>query len=145
MPRIEWDDSFSINMPEIDGQHKKLLDIINELHDSLLTNGNRESSSVTKNALQSLKDYAWNHFRFEEEYMRKIKYPDLENHAELHLNFYMQILEYIKEEKKGKPALTSEIMQSAMSWLRTHLLSEDQKFAGFAAKALIEKAESCSS
>ena len=141
MPHIEWtEDRFSVNIPEIDDQHRKLVDVVNRLHDSLLENGGGESSPETKKILNSLKDYAWNHFRFEEEYMRKIKYPDLENHAEMHLNFYMQILDYIREEKKGKPVLTAEIMKTALSWLQNHLLSEDRKYADFAAKALAEKA-----
>ncbi len=35
MPILQWNQSVSVNDADIDGQHKKLIDMINNLHDSM--------------------------------------------------------------------------------------------------------------
>jgi hemerythrin len=35
MPIIEWADALSVNVKEIDDQHKRLIDLINNLHDAM--------------------------------------------------------------------------------------------------------------
>ena len=68
MPRIEWEESFSVNNNEIDDQHKKWIAIINELHDSMMKGD--ISLSTTLNVMKSMKEYVKYHFEYDEEYMR---------------------------------------------------------------------------
>jgi hemerythrin len=35
MSIIQWDESFSVNVAEIDKQHQRLLEMINELYDAM--------------------------------------------------------------------------------------------------------------
>ncbi|MFC2136627.1 hypothetical protein ACFLTE_00480 [Bacteroidota bacterium] len=43
IPKIEWKNSFSVDIEEIDNQHKQLVRIINELYDRLAHNPNAVS------------------------------------------------------------------------------------------------------
>ena len=46
MPKIEWDDSFSVNNIEIDDQHKKWIEIFNKMHESLMSGDTKTNNRV---------------------------------------------------------------------------------------------------
>ncbi len=56
--RQEWDDTFSVNNAEIDDQHRGLIEIINELHDTLMKEESEGTFTGKINALESMNDYA---------------------------------------------------------------------------------------
>jgi hemerythrin len=127
MPRITWDETFSVNNKEIDEQHQKWISIINELHDSLIKGNNLDS--ITAKSLKSMRDYAEFHFGFEEQYMLKRGYPDLENHKLEHGKFREMITKYVRDEENGKLILNTEIMKVLMDWLTNHILLSDKKYS----------------
>ena len=59
-----------IGIKEIDDEHKKLFDMINDA--MVLTNETEDAESIAKNLIKGLKDYADVHFAHEEAYMKKI-------------------------------------------------------------------------
>jgi len=129
MPRIYWDESFSVNNEEIDKQHKKWIAIMNELHDSLMEGNINEYKTV--NTIESMKEYVRDHFTYEEEYMQKINYPDLALHKNIHSKFYVQVSDYYNDIKSGRIVLTTEIMKILINWLKNHILIEDKKYSIF--------------
>ena len=126
MPRIEWEESFSVNNDEIDDQHKKWIAIINELHDSMMKGD--ISLSTTLNVMKSMKEYVKYHFEYEEEYMRKINYPGFAEHQGLHGKFYVLINQYYNDIHSGKMVLNGEIMSILVNWLKDHILHTDKKY-----------------
>ncbi len=130
MEKIEWKESFSVNNEEIDNQHKNWILIINDLHDSMLKGD--IALSTTHNTMKSMKDYVKYHFDSEEEYMRKINYPDIADHIKIHTKFYVLVNQYYNDMVSGKLVLNGEIMNILMSWLKTHVLNEDKKYSEFA-------------
>ena len=129
MPKITWDESFSVNNEEIDNQHQKGIEIINELHDALINE--KEFGNIIEESLEAMVKYAQFHFSFEEEYMKKILFPDLINHVDVHSNFMSKLVKCQNEVQKGKIILYMDIMQELMNWLLGHILEEDQKYASF--------------
>ncbi len=47
MSLINWDNTLSVNVAEIDGQHHKLVEMINELHDAMRQGKSRENGCPT--------------------------------------------------------------------------------------------------
>lgn len=129
MPKIEWDEAFSVNNEEIDQQHKKWILIINELHDSMMSSD--VSSLSTLNVMESMKEYVMYHFEYEEDHMRKIKYPGFAEHQALHAKFYSMINQYYNDLNSGKVILDSEVMKVLMHWLKDHILNTDKKYSEF--------------
>ena len=126
MPRIEWEETFSVNNEEIDGQHKKWIAIINALHESMMKGD--IALATTLNAMEGMKDYVKYHFEYEEEYMKKINYPDLAEHQVLHAKFYGVINQYYNDTRSGKLVLNSEVMSILVNWLKDHILHADKKY-----------------
>lgn len=131
MPQIIWDETFSVKVEEIDAQHKKWIEIINQLHNCLMSpDGLHE---ITIKTLEAMVDYGVFHFSFEEDYLRKIGYPDIEAHKKEHDLFLNKIMQYRDAERAGKLVLNSEIMRILQQWLKEHILNEDKKYSAFIA------------
>ncbi len=135
MPRIVWNDTFSVHVPEIDDQHKKWIDIINELHDTLMRQQGKVLLRITGETFRAMEEYSRFHFDYEEEYMRKINYPGLERHKQEHDDFRIKIVGYQKELEAGDLILNSEVMKILMNWLTQHILTQDKGYSSYADSA----------
>ncbi len=125
MPKIDWDDSFSVGIVEIDEQHRRWIEIINELHDSIMDKD--ISAQTTNRILHEMIDYANFHFAFEEDYMERINYAELRKHRYQHEFFRKNLLTRLQEERAGGLLRNTDVMRILMSWLQKHILEEDKK------------------
>jgi hemerythrin len=124
-----WEESFRVKVAEIDEQHRRWIEIINELHDALTSTG--AGGQLTERILGEMLDYAAFHFSFEEDYLRKIGYPELEKHRHQHQHFLDTILNKFQAEHRGDLVLNTEVMRLLTDWLRDHILTEDRKYMLF--------------
>lgn len=134
MPRIEWDTSFSVNNDEIDAQHKTWIKALNTLHDSMISDEDEDTRKILIASLEAMISYTKYHFRFEEEYMRKINYSNLADHLKLHESFIAQIHKYDNDMQNGDLVLGTRIIKIMQEWLTEHILTEDKKYASFASQ-----------
>lgn len=134
MAQIDWEESYSVNNEEIDKQHKTWIAIYNELDNTLLHGNLEEIDSITARILQKMYDYARYHFSVEEEFMLKIKYPDLVNHRRIHKDFDTEIYNYHRAVLDGKLVLNTTIIKLIRNWLVDHILHEDKKYRLFLEK-----------
>ena len=134
MPLIKWDESFSVGNEEIDQQHLSWVNTINNLHEKLIHGSSSEMREIALISLKSMRDYTRTHFPLEEEYMKKIGYPDLQEHKQIHDKFYVEIMNYYNDIQEGKIKINTQIMSTLMGWLQDHILNEDKKYADFAAR-----------
>ncbi|MDA2920205.1 bacteriohemerythrin [Desulfobacterota bacterium AH_259_B03_O07] len=128
MALITWNDSMSVNVEEIDKQHQKLVQIINDLHDAMREGKEKE---VLGNVLTRLIDYTSYHFSTEEKYFDKFGYPDSDPHKKEHRELLEQVLEFKKEFDEGKVLLTIELMNFLKNWLTNHMQGSDKKYGLF--------------
>ena len=128
MPLIIWNEGFSVNIKEIDEQHKKLFNLINMLHDAMKKGGDKE---VLAEILQGLVDYTKYHFSTEEKYMSSFKYPDYHSHKAEHGEFIEKVLEFCKDFSEDKIGLSILIMPFLTDWLSNHILVNDKKYGSY--------------
>lgn len=128
MEFIEWVESYSVNIKEIDDQHKKLIGIINRLHDAMKTG---QSKNAISNALSDLIDYTDYHFRTEEELFQKYEYPDLVKHKEEHDDLTQKAIDLKTSFDEGRLMHNIEVILFLKDWLNTHILDTDKKYSTF--------------
>lgn len=128
MALAEWNSSLDTGIKSIDDQHKKLVEIINDLDEALkLGKGN-----VVENALyEELSNYILKHFSDEEEYMLKWKYPEMESHLQAHNWFTDKVREFRKQGKPGESSVTDDVLQFLLNWLIEHIKTVDKELGKF--------------
>ena len=129
MSKLEWQETYSIGIEAIDQQHRKWIDIINSLHDSLIKG--EKVSEITLEILDEMIDYCNYHFSFEEEYMERIGYPGFGVHKRIHGDFLNDLRQYRADEKSGNFVLNTRLMKTLMNWLTDHIMTEDKKIQSF--------------
>jgi hemerythrin len=132
---IVWDDSYSVNHAELDGQHKKWLEMINELLARLEKNGG-DCPDISHETLTAMLQYARQHFMGEEKYMREIGYPETVAHIRSHNEFYGQVSSRLLAAEGGRRVPAADLLRFMRGWLLEHILDEDKKFSLHAARGV---------
>jgi len=128
MGLIQWNDSLSVNVAELDQQHQELITMINDLNDAILK---RKGSDTLDKILEGLVDYAEKHFKTEERYFAQFGYPDADSHREDHLTFVLKVLDYHDKFKKEELFRSTEVLNFLCDWLKHHIKETDSKYSQF--------------
>ena len=128
MALINWSDSLSVNVNEIDLQHRKLIDMINELNEAMKIGKGKDSLGKILNGLIS---YTATHFKTEEQFFDKFGYPDTVNHKKEHVAFVKKVTDFQDGFEKKNLAVTMEVMNFLSDWLRNHIKGTDKKYSKF--------------
>jgi hemerythrin len=126
MALFTWSDSYSIQVPQIDNEHRHLFILVDQLYEAMKEGSSR---SIVESTLAELIVYCGEHFQHEEEVMRKSGYPELRSHRVLHEEFTAQILKFHKEFEAGRIALSLEILYFLKDWLVQHICRCDRRIA----------------
>jgi hemerythrin-like metal-binding protein len=122
---FEWKSEYSVNVSEIDEQHKIFINILNKLYTSI--NHSETDSSLTI-ILKELVDYAHTHFATEEKYFDKFNYDFSIEHKAEHAHILDQIASFEKLHSEKKKDISMELIDFLEDWLITHILEQDKKF-----------------
>jgi hemerythrin-like metal-binding protein len=122
---IPWGDNLSVGVEAMDGHHKRLIQMINELHAALR---NRKGMDASTALLKQLKQYVVYHFNAEEALMEKAKYPTLAEHKEIHRKFLGAVADMEKRWMAGDKAVPVELMRVLQEWLVAHIMKVDKKY-----------------
>lgn len=125
MPLIQWNDSLRVNIAEIDAQHHRLVDMINDLNEAMKIGKGKE---ILGKIVQGLIDYAQTHFRTEEKYFDRFGYPEGAMHKREHSAFTAKVSEFKSAFDSGKAALSVEVMTFLSDWLQQHIKGSDRKY-----------------
>jgi hemerythrin len=128
MALMTWNDRLSVQIREIDSQHKKLVDMVNELHDSMKEG---KAETILMQIVGDMKHYAASHFGLEEQYMKKHNYPDYPAHKIEHDKFVAKVVQVEKDCKSGKCAMSMDILNFLSNWLVNHIKGTDKKYGPF--------------
>lgn len=125
---IYWNDSYSVQIKELDEQHKMLFAMLNKLHKEMQRGKGKESLGPV---LEGMLKYITGHFSNEEKYMEKLNYPDYETHREAHREFMKKAVEFHNNFQENKMGLSVEVMFYLKDWIGKHIKVADKKYSTF--------------
>jgi hemerythrin-like metal-binding protein len=126
MQFVIWDSQYSVGVPEIDIQHKELMNTLNDIINH--TNGNKNDEKEYFNKIKGpVEKYIKNHFDTEENILSKTKYERLDEHKLEHKNFLKEIKRIIEEIDNNKNEMNlSNIGEWIKEWLLNHIKTYDK-------------------
>jgi hemerythrin len=128
MAFIDWTDKYTVGIKEIDAQHQRLVSMINTLHDAMKGGKGKD---VVQPILNDLLAYTKTHFAHEEELFKQHGYPSRDGHEKIHKSLAQQVVDLRGKVDGGSKILAVELMDFMKTWLTSHIMSEDKKYAPF--------------
>ncbi len=119
---MKWIDSYAINVPIIDKQHKELFKML-DLIESSFKKGTTHTEILK--VLKFLVGYVKHHFAAEEEVMKIAEYPGRAAHKILHKNLINDLMVKIKHLGATDYVNIYEIEEFVTAWLCEHIIQED--------------------
>jgi len=132
---IAWNDHYSVKVPEIDDQHKKLIALANHMYDAMRAGKGRD---VLEPVLTELVDYTIYHFEMEERFMLQHGFPEYDEHKEMHDSLAEKAKQFRDSFAQGQKSRAMDVMLFLSNWLNIHILEVDRQYASF----LSEKGDS---
>ena len=123
-----WSETYSVNIGIIDMQHKNLVNLINDLHQAMVSGQGKQHLGKI---LSSLIKYTQVHFKTEENLMHSHQYPELEPHAAEHDRLTKTVLDFQAKFQRNEVGLTIEVMDFLKDWLSKHILGADKQYGPF--------------
>jgi hemerythrin len=127
--RLEWDESLSMGIPEIDAEHQHFILLVNELNEAIIR---RMDVEEIKKRMQAILNDAAIHFAHEEVLFREWGYPQAEEHARKHAHITHALCEIMGHFEHG--GVEYEWIDAGLKVkeaLIGHLLGEDMKYRDY--------------
>lgn len=110
---VQWDDSYSLGLEQIDDQHKVLFDIMNQLWSAIVR---RAEGSEMQRILDELERYTVSHFSAEEAFMLSAGFAGVDEHRRQHAGFVERIRSARSDLRQGKE-VSLELLHFLRDWL----------------------------
>eukprot|EP01027_Heterolobosea_sp_BB2_P007656 GEZU01011377.1.p1 GENE.GEZU01011377.1~~GEZU01011377.1.p1 ORF type:complete len:253 (+),score=54.13 GEZU01011377.1:51-809(+) len=121
-PNIVWQSRFEVGVPLIDNQHKKLVQLLNNLNMAVNDYENNVANCsgdfvMLGSVLDDLLDYTSFHFKEEEQLMEKYGYPNTESHKEVHNRLVAKVMQVRYLFKQGQEDISHDVLEFLKEWL----------------------------
>ena len=128
--KIEWRDSLSVGVAEIDHQHKLLFGKFNALLAAWVEG---KGAHEVNQLFRFLDAYLINHFADEEHLMRHIGFPEACHHSLAHQAFARQVAGFKDRLRHEGPTteLVTSVSMAMTKWLVKHISSMDRAIGLF--------------
>jgi hemerythrin len=125
MPLITWNDTLSVGVRALDDDHKRMVHIVNELHDGIMLGRAKE---VLTGALDGLVAHTETHFAREEQLFDQTGYRGRTAHKKEHRKLSKSVKELQGLYSSGATrSLSLETMNFLHAWVVDHI-HEDKKY-----------------
>jgi hemerythrin len=128
MSLMTWKEEYSVGLSDIDKQHMKLIEMVNEVHEAMAVG---KSKDVLDQVFRELVDYTKTHFTYEENLLIKMGYPGVSVHKAMHAELVGKVFNYKQRIDKGELGVSIDVMKFLRNWLNDHILIEDKKYGRF--------------
>jgi len=128
MALLTWDETYKVGISEIDQQHKRLIQMINDLQEALVA---QKGQLALGEIVGRMLDYAAYHFATEELLLETNGYAQFGAHKREHEGFTAKAQELRRRVDNKSFVLTLEVLRFLRDWLSQHILVNDKKYAPF--------------
>lgn len=133
MKDIVWGQVLSVEVDEIDDDHRKLIELFNILNRSLNEGASPEYLAAV---LEELINCTVWHFSHEERLMLQCNYPDMEQHKAIHKELIASARELQDKIFKADLAIVDSDVEFLERWLTEHILTEDMRLGAYLSQVL---------
>lgn len=132
MPKLEWLDSFELGVPEIDGDHRAMLDLMKAVQSAMAASDRKTGEQL----LDRLLVFAEGHFDREQALLERWGYPEAETHATYHWNLLLRAVA-VRQACAEIESQTSfnECSEEMLSFLVDDVVRGDMKLKSFLEEA----------
>jgi hemerythrin len=120
-----WMEDLNTGIDVIDGQHRRIVDYINQLHEARL----RNDMDAVGEVIEAAVDYTISHFGFEETLMEEAGYGFTRAHKKVHELFIKRVSEFQLRFKAGED-ISAELHSLLVKWLFSHIRNDDADYVG---------------
>ncbi|NQU63780.1 MAG: hemerythrin family protein [SAR324 cluster bacterium] len=133
MPKLIWNDEYSVGIDSIDSQHKNIVKAVNSMIDSIYEGKTEVFCKKLKKALVA---YSERHFKYEEDLMSKYQYPGIQEQKNEHKSFLLKFNKLYKTymEQPNDYENEMKILDFLRGWLFNHIKLKDKKYSDFLLK-----------
>ncbi|MBF0355909.1 MAG: hemerythrin family protein [Alphaproteobacteria bacterium] len=123
LAKVAWTEALRVNVPDIDSDHQRLIQLYNALVDDM---DRAYHAETIMHALHFLVHYALSHFAREKAFMERIAYPKIEEHCALHSALEKKVRQIFDQFALDKsPEFAQTIIVFLGDWLMNHIMKED--------------------
>lgn len=125
MALIEWKPFYSVGVPLFDAQHKRLFQLMNQLHEAMAKGQAKDHLTAI---VTELSNYTKTHFAEEESALEKAGYRDLAAHKTLHRKFEAKVDAFRNDIRQGTLGISIQVMDFLNDWLANHIMKIDKDY-----------------
>lgn len=128
MTALPWDEKYNVNVAVMDSQHRRLADLVHQLHIALSSG---QPMMEVRGTMSELVAFTRLHFATEEELMLKYQYPDYAAHLAEHKMVLGQ-MNKLADSLQGSSAISFNAEADISDdWVGKHLLERDAPLGKF--------------
>lgn len=122
-------DGLRLNIPYIDDQHKKIVDMTNDFMQLLLGETEQEWKDQAYALINGMLSYAQEHFSFEEKIMEEINYSRFDVHKKQHDDFVIYAVTQFATFDTMNKDDAMDMLNFLKNWLIKHISGEDKLYS----------------
>ena len=133
MKDIVWSHTLSVEVDEIDEDHRKLVNIFNILNHAVVEG---ESPDYLAAILEELINCTVWHFSHEERLMLKYGFEEIEEHKAEHRELIKSAKELRQEILQANKPVADEHIEFLERWLTEHILTADMRLGSYLSQVM---------
>ncbi len=121
---LEWLDSYSVGVEELDEDHKTLIKLANAL---LIEDTRKRGKDIVGEIIVELIEYIKTHFHKEETLMKSTGYPNFPEHKKKHDALIDEVFHF-NDQYINRELDIVNISTFLLDWVITHIQQEDKEY-----------------
>jgi hemerythrin len=131
MSVIKWREGYNTGVAQFDNEHRKIVELIDLMFAAIRDKSGKE---IVEKVCNDVVAYTGYHFDNEEQAMRAVGYPGLDEQVGEHNRLKAEALRFQETINTNFPEGTSEFYRFLRDWLVKHIQDCDKKYGPYLQK-----------